>query len=45
MKKHWFFTSLTLLVVSAAMILLSGCNTWHGAGRDIERTGEKMQHN
>ena len=45
MKKHWFFTSLTLLVVAAAMICLSGCNTWHGAGRDIERTGEKMQRN
>ena len=45
MKKHWFFTSLILLVVSTAMLLLSGCNTWHGAGRDIERTGEKMQRN
>ena len=45
MKNHRFFTSLTLLVVLTAMLVLSGCNTWHGAGRDIERTGEKMQRN
>ena len=45
MKKHWFFTSMILLVVATAMLILSGCNTWHGAGRDIERTGEKMQRN
>lgn len=27
----------------AAMALLSACNTMQGAGKDIERGGEKMQ--
>jgi predicted small secreted protein len=22
---------------------LTGCNTWKGAGKDVERTGEAMQ--
>lgn len=25
------------------LVTLSGCNTWKGAGKDIERTGEVMQ--
>ena len=31
---------LGLLVV---VFLLGGCNTWEGAGKDVERAGEKMQ--
>jgi predicted small secreted protein len=25
------------------LVSLNGCNTWKGAGKDIERTGEAMQ--
>jgi entericidin B len=25
-------------------ITLAGCNTMHGFGRDVERGGEKLQH-
>lgn len=25
------------------LVLLSGCNTMHGLGQDIERGGEKLQ--
>jgi len=31
------------LVVLAAVVALGGCNTWEGAGKDVERTGEVMQ--
>jgi predicted small secreted protein len=34
---------LSVLTVMAGLVLLSGCNTWDGAGKDIERTGEAMQ--
>ncbi|MBX3726266.1 MAG: entericidin A/B family lipoprotein [Xanthomonadales bacterium] len=35
-----------LLAATAALLVLpqlSGCNTMHGAGKDIERAGEKIQ--
>lgn len=25
------------------VLILGGCNTWEGAGKDVERAGEKMQ--
>jgi len=25
------------------IITLGGCNTWEGVGKDVERTGEKIQ--
>ena len=25
------------------VLAVCGCNTWHGAGQDVERAGEKMQ--
>ena len=31
------------LVCAAALVMLSGCNTMQGAGKDIERGGEKLQ--
>ncbi len=37
---------LTRLVVAAAalgFLALSGCNTMDGAGKDIEKAGEKIQ--
>ncbi|MFT3686421.1 MAG: entericidin A/B family lipoprotein [Phycisphaerales bacterium] len=33
-----------LLVLGAASAALTGCNTVHGAGQDIERGGEKLQN-
>jgi predicted small secreted protein len=35
----------SLILLVSAILLLSACNTWHGAGKDVERAGEKMQHN
>lgn len=41
MKNNKLFM-MTLALVS--VIGLSAChNTWHGAGQDVERVGEKMQ--
>jgi entericidin B len=31
------------LCALAGMVLVTGCNTMHGAGKDIERGGEKVQ--
>ncbi len=31
------------VVLSAILFVLAGCNTMHGLGHDIERTGEKLQ--
>ena len=35
--------TVTLLALLAGTLSLTGCNTWKGAGKDVERTGEKMQ--
>ena len=32
-----------LLVTVALMLMLPGCNTWKGVGKDVEKTGEAMQ--
>jgi predicted small secreted protein len=32
-----------LLAVVALTAWLSGCNTWAGAGKDVQKTGEAMQ--
>ena len=32
-----------LTVICASLTTLTACNTMHGAGKDIERGGEKMQ--
>ena len=36
---------ITLLLISSYVLLagLAGCNTMQGAGKDIERGGEKIQ--
>ena len=31
------------LMMLVSMVVLGGCNTFAGAGKDIERGGEKMQ--
>ena len=35
--------TLTALLAAAFMTLLAGCNTIEGAGKDIERGGDKIQ--
>ena len=35
--------TVTLLTLLVSMFSQIGCNTWKGAGKDVERTGEKMQ--
>ena len=32
-----------LLALLAGVLVVSACNTWHGAGKDVEKTGEAMQ--
>jgi len=34
---------LFVMVVAASMMMLAGCNTVEGAGKDIERAGEGIQ--
>jgi predicted small secreted protein len=34
---------LLFAVVAVSVTAFTGCNTTRGAGRDIERTGEKIQ--
>ncbi|WP_438483146.1 entericidin A/B family lipoprotein [Oleiharenicola lentus] len=38
---------ITAIVISALLgvLALSGCRTMEGAGKDIERAGEKIQEN
>jgi predicted small secreted protein len=35
---------LYILVVLAFVITLTGCNTWNGFGRDLEKVGDKIQN-
>ncbi|ACB74460.1 entericidin A/B family lipoprotein [Opitutus terrae] len=39
--------SLSLILLATALIALvnAGCNTMQGAGKDVERAGEKIQEN
>ena len=32
-----------LIALWVVALTLVGCNTWEGAGKDIEKTGEAMQ--
>ena len=36
------FTGMALALI-AGLLAASACNTWHGAGKDVEKTGEAMQ--
>jgi predicted small secreted protein len=47
-KKIRNITSHTLSMLSVlslviGLVSLNGCNTWKGAGKDVEKTGEAMQ--
>ena len=33
----------TLLILLAAVLVLAGCNTLEGAGKDIQKAGEKIE--
>jgi predicted small secreted protein len=35
-------TGMTLALI-AGLLAASACNTWHGAGKDVEKTGAAMQ--
>ncbi len=37
--------SVLLAFILGAQLVLSGCRTMEGAGKDIERAGEKIQDN
>ncbi|OZI42402.1 entericidin A/B family lipoprotein [Bordetella genomosp. 4] len=39
MRSKTLVVAMTLLLTG----LMAGCNTMHGAGKDIERGGEKIQ--
>lgn len=44
MKTQSVFLKLTaLLGLSLGMLIFSGCHTMDGAGKDIEKAGEKIQ--
>ncbi len=33
----------SLVSMAVGALLLTGCETWHGLGKDIEKTGDSMQ--
>jgi predicted small secreted protein len=41
--REWKMKMLIALLVTAYAVSLAGCNTVSGAGKDIERGGEKVQ--
>jgi predicted small secreted protein len=43
MNTRTIVVTATLLTLLAGMLVLTGCNTYKGAGKDIEKTGESMQ--
>lgn len=43
MRMRTIITALMLIGMMAGIVALTGCHTWKGAGKDIERTGESMQ--
>ncbi len=43
MKKLIILIAATLLIAMTSVFLLTGCNTWDGLGKDVEKTGEAMQ--
>ncbi len=34
---------LITFMLLAVVLVLAGCNTWHGFGQDLEKAGEKIQ--
>jgi len=42
-KANWMLRLFLAAVLLTGSFALSGCETWRGTGRDIERAGEGMQ--
>ena len=43
MKVRGIVVVAMLLALLAGTLWLSGCNTWHGAGKDVQNAGQSMQ--
>ena len=43
MKVRGIILAAFLLALLTGTVLLSGCNTWAGAGKDVENAGQSMQ--
>ena len=43
LKNALVVRALALVIVSAALLSVMGCNTVEGAGKDTEKAGEKIQ--
>lgn len=43
MKTRPLNSVIALIALAISMLCAAGCNTWKGAGKDVERAGEKMQ--
>jgi predicted small secreted protein len=43
MKLRKSLMLVVLLALVVGMSSMNGCNTWKGAGKDVEKTGAKMQ--
>ncbi len=43
MKKRMISPVLALMLMFAGGFVLSGCNTIEGAGKDIEKAGQKIE--
>lgn len=43
MNEHRLIRLIASLSLAGLVAIASGCNTMHGAGKDIERGGEKIQ--
>lgn len=35
---------LVVLITLAFAMVLTGCNTWHGFGKDLEKVGDKIKN-
>lgn len=40
--RRWLYGAIIVATISIALIVLSGCNTFGGAGKDIENAGDAI---
>lgn len=43
LTSSWLVKAVVMLLLTGFLFSVSGCNTVKGAGKDVERAGEKMQ--
>ena len=43
MKLRKILAVLSILALLAGVLFHTGCNTWEGAGKDLEEVGDSMQ--